>query len=103
MPCLIVAVGNNFVVPVPTTMKATGFFRPASAEAIAPGLREDVARRLGNSSGWTAVATGANGKAGLALHAANEQAAIDAAMADCAKQDSSCRVIGIGPFAVAPK
>jgi adenylate cyclase len=103
VPCLIVAVGDNFVVPVPTTMKATGFFRPASAEAIAPGLREDVARRLGNGSGWTAVATGASGKAGLALHAANEQAAIDAAMADCAKQDSSCRVIGIGPFAVAPK
>jgi class 3 adenylate cyclase len=103
VPCLIVAVGDNFVVPVPTTMKATGFFRPASAEAIAPGLREDVARRLGNGSGWTAVAAGASGKAGLALHAANEQAAIDTAMADCAKQDSSCRVIGIGPFTVAPK
>jgi class 3 adenylate cyclase len=103
VPCLIVAVGDNFVVPVPTTMKATGFFRPASAEAIAPGLREDVARRLGNGSGWTAVATGASGKAGLAVRAANEQAAIDAAMADCAKQDSSCHVIGIGPFAVAPK
>jgi len=103
VPCLIVAVGDNFVVPVPTTMKATGFFRPASAEAIAPGLREDVARRLGNGGGWTAVAAGASGKAGLALHAANEQAAIDAAMADCAKQDSSCRVIGIGPFTVAPK
>ncbi len=103
VPCLIVAVGDNFVVPVPTTMKPTGFFRPASAEAVAPGLREDVARRLGNGSGWTAVAAGANGKAGLALHAANEQAAIDTAMADCSKQDNSCRVIGIGPFAVAPK
>jgi adenylate cyclase len=99
VPCLIVAVGDNFVVPVPTTMKATGFFRPASAEAITPGLRADVARRLGNGAGWTAVAAGASGKAGLALRAANEQAAIDAAMADCAKQDSSCRVIGIGPFA----
>jgi class 3 adenylate cyclase len=103
VPCLIVAVGDNFVVPVPTTMKTTGFFRPASAEAIAPGLREDIARRLGNSSGWTAVATGVSGKAGLALRGANEQAAIDAAMADCAKQDSSCRVIGIGPFAVEAK
>jgi adenylate cyclase len=103
VPCLIVAVGDDFVVPVPTTMKATGFFRPANAEAIAPGLRDDVARRLGNGSGWTAVAAGASGKAGLALHAANEQAAIDAAMADCAKQDSACRVIGIGPFAVVPK
>jgi hypothetical protein len=24
-------------------------------------------------------------------------------MADCAKQDSSCRVVGIGPFAVETK
>ncbi|MGB6759948.1 MAG: hypothetical protein WBE82_19010 [Xanthobacteraceae bacterium] len=93
MPCLIVAVDNNFVVPVPTMMKATGFFRPASADAIAPGLRDDVARRLGNGSGWTAVAAGASGKVGLALHGAGEQAASDAAMADCA----ACRVIGIGP------
>jgi class 3 adenylate cyclase len=103
VPCLIVAVDNNFVVPVPTTMKATGFFRPAGADAIAPGLRDDVARRLGNGSGWTAVAAGASGKVGLALHGANEQAASDAAMADCTKQDSSCRVIGIGPFAVEAK
>jgi len=103
VPCLIVAVGDNFVVPVPTTMKATGFFRPASTDAIAPGLREDVARRLGNGSGWTAVATGASGRAGVASHATNEQGAIDAAMADCAKQDTSCRVIGIGPFAVEAK
>jgi adenylate cyclase len=103
VPCLIVAVGDNFVVPVPTTMKATGFFRPASAEAIAPGLREDVARRLGNGSGWTAVAAGAGGKAGVASRAASEQAAIDTAMADCAKQDTSCRVVAIGPFAVEAK
>jgi len=103
VPCMIVAVDDNFVVPVPTTMKATGFFRPASAEAIAPGLREEVAHRLGNGGGWTAVAAGASGRAGVAQRAANEQAAIDAAMADCTRQDSSCRVIAIGPFAVEAK
>ncbi len=70
---------------------------------IASELRDDVARRLGNGSGWTAVAAGAGGKAGLALDAANEQAAVDGAVADCAKQDRSCRVIAIGPFAVEPK
>ena len=103
VPCLVVAVDNNFVVPIPMLMKATGFFRPANADAIAPGLREEVAHRLGNGSGWTAVAAGATGRVGVAQHAANEQAAIDIAMADCAKQDSSCRVIAIGPFAVEAK
>jgi adenylate cyclase len=103
VPCLIVAVDDSFVVPVPKIMKATGFFQPASASAIAPELRASVAQRLGNGSGWTAVATGASGKAGVMLKAANEQAAIDGAMADCARQDSSCRVIAIGPFAVESK
>jgi hypothetical protein len=59
-------------------------------------------RRLANGSGWTAVATGAGGHAGVMLGAANEQDAIAGAMADCAKHDSACRVIGIGPFAVEP-
>jgi adenylate cyclase len=102
VPCLAVAVNDDFVVPIPMTMKVVGFFQPASATAIAPQLRDDVARRLAGGSGWTAVATGAGGHAGVMLGAANEQDAIAGAMADCAKHDSACRVIGIGPFAVEP-
>jgi hypothetical protein len=102
VPCLAVAVNDDFVVPIPTTMKVVGFFQPVSAPAIAPELRDDVARRLANGGGWTAVATGAGGHVGLMLGAANEQDAIAGAMADCAKHDSACRVIGIGPFAVEP-
>jgi|HubBroStandDraft_6_1064221.scaffolds.fasta_scaffold82988_3 class 3 adenylate cyclase len=103
VPCMIVAVNDDFVVPVPTMMKAVGFFHPASAGAIAPELRDDVARRLGNGSGWSAVAAGAGGQVGVMPQAANEQAAVDGAMADCARQDRSCRVIAIGPFTVEPK
>jgi len=102
VPCLVLAVNDDFVVPIPMTMKVVGFFQPASAPAIAPQLRDDVARRLANGSGWTAVATGAGGHAGVMLGAANEQDAVAGAMADCAKHDSACRVIGIGPFAVEP-
>jgi adenylate cyclase len=102
VPCITVAVNEDFVVPIPTTMKVAGFFQPISAAAIAPELRDDIARRLANGSGWTAVATGAGGHAGVMLGAANEQDAIAGAMADCAKHDSACRVIGIGPFAVEP-
>jgi len=102
VPCLTIAVNDDFVVPIPVTMKVVGFFQPASATAIAPELRDDVARRLAGGSGWTAVATGTGGHAGVMLGAANEQDAIAGAMADCAKRDSACRVIGIGPFAVEP-
>jgi class 3 adenylate cyclase len=103
VPCLVVAVNDDFVVPIPTTMKVTGYFRPAAAGAITPDLRDDVARRLGNGSGWTAVAVGAGGQVGLMLKAANEQSAVDGAIADCAMHDSACHVIAIGPFAVGPK
>ena len=104
VPCMIVAVDDEFVVPVPTTMKPVGLFRPASSAAVAPELREDLARRLANTpGGWSAVAVGDGGKIGLGLKAASEQEAINAALADCAKQDRSCRVIAIGPFAVEPK
>jgi adenylate cyclase len=102
VPCLIVAVDDSFVVPVPMTMKAVGFFQAATANAIAPELRADLAQRLANGSGWPAVAAGAGGQVGL-MTAANEQAAVDGAMADCAKHDRVCRVIAIGPFAVEPK
>src|SRR5580704_7624319 len=100
VPCLVLAVNDDFVVPIPLTMKVVGFFQPASAAAIAPELRDDVTRRLANGSGWTAVATGAAGRVGAMVGAASEQDAIAGAMADCAKHDSACRVIGIGPFAV---
>ncbi len=103
VPCLVAAVNNDFVVPIPTTMKATGFFQAASAAAIAPDLRDVVASRLRNSSGWTAVAVGAGDHPGIGVNAANEQSAIEAALSDCSKQDRSCHVIAIGPFAVEPK
>ncbi len=32
VPCMIVAVNDDFIVPVPMTMKAVGFFRAASAD-----------------------------------------------------------------------
>jgi len=101
--CMIVAVDDVFVVPIPTTMEATGVFRASDALTIAPDAREAVARRLANATnGWNAVAVGASGRAGLMLKAANEQGAIDGAMADCGKQDRGCHVIAIGPFTVQP-
>lgn len=103
VPCLLLGVNDNFIVPIPVSMKATGFFQAASAGVIAPELRADVARRLGNSNGWTAVAAGSAGHAGVATGAASEQDATSGALADCGKQDSACRVIAIGPFAVEAK
>jgi len=101
--CMTIAVDDMFVVPVPTLMKATGFFHPASNESIAADARDDVARQLaGAPSGWNAVAVGTMGRPGLALKAGSEENAISGALSDCAKRDRDCHVIAIGPFAAAP-
>jgi hypothetical protein len=102
--CAIVATDNVFAVAVPVSMKATGFFQPATERAITTGEREDVARRLkDNSGGWSAVAVGIRGYAGLALKAGSEKESIDAALADCGARDRECRVIAIGMFSVEAK
>ncbi|MGA7610789.1 MAG: adenylate/guanylate cyclase domain-containing protein [Xanthobacteraceae bacterium] len=103
VPCLLVALDDQLVVPIPTSMKVVGLFHAVGNPLIAPDVRESVAQRLGNATnGWNAVAAGAGGRPGLALKAASEQAAVDGALADCARQDRNCRVIAIGPFAVEP-
>ena len=91
------------VVPVPTTLKAIGFFRPDRHASLAGDAREDVAHRLADAtSGWNAVAVGTSGRPGLALKAANEQNAVNDALGECVKHDSDCHVVAIGPFAVGP-
>jgi adenylate cyclase len=101
--CMIVAADDVFVVPVPMTLKAIGFFRSERNPSLAAEVRDDVARKLTEaSSGWNAVAVGAAGRPGLALKMASEQEAVNQALGDCVKHDSDCHVIAIGPFAVGP-
>src|SRR5262249_20726011 len=52
------------------------------------------------TSGWNAVALGVNGNVGIRTGAATEEAAVEAAMADCSTHDRICRVVAIGPFLV---
>jgi adenylate cyclase len=101
--CMIAAIDDSFVVPVPTTLRAIGFFRGADSPVISPSERDEVARKLVDAStGWNAVAVGTQGRPGLGLQAANEQAAVNEALGNCVKRDSDCHVIAIGPFAVGP-
>jgi adenylate cyclase len=103
VPCTIVALNDNFVVPIPASLRITDFFKVAGNTAISADARDEVARRFAEAStGWNAVSVGAAGRPGLGLKAATEQAAVDAALAECARRDSNCQVIAIGPFAVGP-
>jgi adenylate cyclase len=100
-PCRIVAVDDNFVVPVPSIMKPTGMFHPLDDSSIAGDARDDVMHQLADASGgWNAVAVGSAGRPGLSLKAASELDAVNGALANCARHDSNCRVIAIGMYAV---
>ena len=99
--CMIIAIDDVFVVRIPITMKPVGFFKIAGNALIAPGSRDEVARRLATrTNGWCAVAAGANGLVGVMSDAGNEQNAIEGALADCGRRDHGCHVIAIGPFSV---
>lgn len=100
--CMVIAVDDNFVVPIPTLFRITGFFRAASNASIIADQRDEVVSKLGDAMGWNAVAVGTAGRPGLGLKAADEQTAVNSALADCAKRDSDCHVIAIGPFTVGP-
>jgi adenylate cyclase len=103
VPCRIIAVDKVFSVAMPTSMKITGFFNAAAADGIAPEKREAVKLRLtDNATGWSAVAIGSRGEAGVAVKATSEHDATSAAIADCSRLDQNCRVIAIGMFSVEP-
>jgi adenylate cyclase len=104
VPCMIVAADDVFVVTVPRLMNATGLFYAATSPSIAADARDDLARKLNEAStGWNAVAVGTSGHPGLGLKAVSEQDAINDALGNCAKRDSDCQVIAVGPFMVGPK
>jgi hypothetical protein len=99
--CMIIALDDQFIVPIPKSMRVVGIFQPNTMNAIAPELRDEVSRRLGNATnGWNALAVGASGNVGVKLGAKTEQDAVGGAMEDCTAHDRACRVLAIGPFLV---
>ena len=52
---MIVALNDNFVVPIPASLRITGFFRTAGNTVISADARDDVARRLAEA--WKSTGT----------------------------------------------
>jgi hypothetical protein len=102
--CMVVAVDDTFVIPIPSLAKAVGFYRPEGLVGVSPQSRDEVERRLSSAppNAWNAVAVGAGGNVGIALGADSEQTAFDRALADCAGRDRDCRIAVMGPFLVEP-
>jgi hypothetical protein len=100
--CVVVAIDNTFVIPIPTLARVIGFYLPDVMVNLTPQVRDEVAHRLSiTPNAWNAVAIGAGRNVGIALGADSEQSALDGALADCAKHDRDCRIAVMGPFVVA--
>ena len=101
VPCMIVALDDVFIVPVPTSMKVTGFFRATDTPLISAEARDEAGRKLADApGGWSAVAVGTARRAGVAVKHVSEQAAVNEALSECVKRDSDCHIVAIGPFTV---
>jgi hypothetical protein len=101
--CMVAAIDDTFVIPIPTLAKAVDFYRPAALSGVQPQARDEIARRLAAApNAWNAVAVGAGGAVGIETSAASERSALDGALADCARHDHGCHIVVLGPFLVEP-
>ena len=75
--------------------------RPAPyLDDLNPAQREAVERYL-VADDWRAIAVGRNGRIGIATVRANEEAAVEAALRECARVGGTeCAVSAVGPFLV---
>ena len=99
-PCVIYAVGDQVVVRVPRTYRLVDVFTPQDLPDLEPAQREAVERYL-VADDWRAIAVGRNGRIGIATVRANEEAAVEAALRECARVGGTeCAVSAVGPFLV---
>ncbi|MBL8564566.1 MAG: adenylate/guanylate cyclase domain-containing protein [Hyphomicrobiaceae bacterium] len=103
LPCRILAINSSFVLPVPETMRVTGFFNPEIEARVAIASRPSLKQKFGARNDWSAVATGVAGLPGFASGQSSEASAIAEAKRLCGEVDLDCRIIAISDFSVAPR
>lgn len=99
-PCFIYAVGDQVIVRVPQKFRIVDVFTPQDLTGLDRTQQEAVERYLVGDD-WRAIAVGRNGRIGIATGRASEDAAVDAALRECARAGGGeCAVSAIGPYLV---
>jgi adenylate cyclase len=99
-PCLIYAVGDQVAVRVPQKFRIVEVFTPQDLQGLEPAQQEAVERYL-VADDWRAIAVGRNDRIGIATGRASEDAAVEAALRECARVGGTeCAVSAVGPFLV---
>ena len=103
-PCMIVALDDVFVVPIPALRRVTGFFQ-ASANTRIAAMRATTSRASSRMRrvGWNAVAVGFAGRSGSGVEGNDRTDRDQMPRSPIASSATAiCHVIAIGPFAVGP-
>lgn len=99
-PCFIYALGDQVIVRVPQNARIIDVFTPQDLTGL-DRPQQEAAERYLVADDWRAIAVGRNGRIGIVAGRASEDAAVDAALRECARAGGSeCAVTAIGPYLV---
>jgi hypothetical protein len=98
-PCLLLSVDGFLTIGTPKSRTLSDIFLPSTQGDFAAADRERIVQAYRGPE-WRALARGSKGTWHPVAGAPSEIAAIDAAMAACAKVDESCQLFAIGNFLV---
>ena len=99
-PCVVYAVRDEVVVRVAQLHRVTAIFTPQDVATTDAAQQAAVENYL-IANDWRALAVSGNGYLGVVSGRANETAAANDAVAECAKAGGTqCRLLAVGPFLV---
>ncbi len=99
-PCFVYAIGEQVVVQTPQKFRIVEVFTPQDLAGLDPAQQESIERYL-VADDWRAIAVARNGRIGVAVGSASEDAAVETALRECARAGGSeCAVSAVGPFLV---
>jgi adenylate cyclase len=101
--CAVYALEDQVVVRVPERNRILDILIPSDVPNLDPRQREAIEKYL-VADDWRAIAVARNGRIGIVSGRANEGAAIDDAMRECARAGGTeCAILAEGPFLVTSK
>ena len=99
-PCFVYALGDQVIVQTPQKFRIVEVFTPQDLAGLDPAQQEAIERYL-VADDWRAIAVARNGRIGVAIGSASEDAAVETALRECARAGGSeCAVSTVGPFLV---
>jgi class 3 adenylate cyclase len=98
-PCLLFALGDKLLQPLPRSRKIVGVFTFAG-DATIPQADRDALMKVYSGRDWRAIAHGANGAWRAVANEASEEDAVRAVLSQCNANDKDCTVFAIGNFRI---